>query len=71
MANHFAVAKRMGITDEELQEAIQTAYSVGAGVMWAMANRAKTASEEHFRWWDKGSVMRAVKGDGAEQGQAS
>ena len=66
MTNHFAVAKRMGISDEELQEAIQTAYSVGAGVMWAMANRAKTASDEHFRWWDKGSVMRAMNGSESE-----
>jgi len=57
---HFAVAKNMGCTDEEIQEAVQCAYSVGAGVMWAMADRAKKASDERFRWWDKQSVQRAI-----------
>lgn len=66
MVNHFAVAKQMGITDEELDEAIQLAYSVGAGVMWATAARARKASDERFRWWEKGSVQRATRGDGAE-----
>ncbi len=50
----------MGCTDEEIQEAVQCAYSVGAGVMWAMADRAKKASDERFRWWDKQSVQRAI-----------
>ena len=66
MVNHFTVAKQMGITDEELDEAIQLAYSVGAGVMWATASRARKASEERFRWWEKGSVQRSLRGDGAE-----
>lgn len=59
--NHFAVAKQMGITDEELDEAVQLAYSVGAGVMWATAARVRKASDEHFRWWEKGSVQRAMR----------
>lgn len=50
----------MGITDEEITEAIQVAESVGAGVIWSMAQRAKKASEEHWRWWDKASVERAL-----------
>jgi len=54
------VAKRLGCTDEEIQEAVQVAYSVGAGAMWAMAERAKQASDDHFRWWDKGSVERML-----------
>jgi hypothetical protein len=55
------VAKRLGCTDEEIQEAVQVAYSVGAGAMWAMAERAKQASDDHFRWWDKGSVERMLR----------
>ena len=66
MVNHFAVAKQTGITDEELDETVQLAYSVGAGVMWATAARARKASDEHFRWWEKGSVRRAVRGDETE-----
>lgn len=58
---HFAVAKRLGCTDDEIHEAVQVAYSVGAGVMWAMANRAEQASTDGFRWWDKGSVQRAME----------
>ncbi len=56
----------MGIADEELEETIQLAYSVGAGVMWATASRARKASEDRFRWWEKGSVQRALRGDDAE-----
>ncbi len=63
MANHIAVAKQIGITDEEPEETIQLAYSVRAGVMWATAARARKASDEHFRWWEKGSVQRAVRID--------
>jgi hypothetical protein len=55
------VAKRLGCTDEEIQEAVQVAYSVGAGSMWAMAERAKQASDDHFRWWDKSSVERMLR----------
>lgn len=58
---HFAVAKKLGCTDEEIQEAVQCAYSVGAGVMWAMAARAEKAADERFRWWDKRSVLRALE----------
>ena len=54
----------MGITDAEITEAIQVAESVGAGVIWAMANRAKQASEDHWRWWDKSAVERALASDG-------
>lgn len=50
----------MGCSDDEIQEAVQCAYSVGAGVMWAMAARAEKASNDRFRWWDKRSVQRAV-----------
>lgn len=54
------MAKRLGCTDEEIQEAVQVAYSVGAGSIWAMAERAKQASDDHFRWWDKGFVERML-----------
>jgi len=54
----------MGITDEEVTEAIQVAESVGAGVIWAMANRAKQASEDHWRWWDKAAVERELGRNG-------
>jgi hypothetical protein len=60
---HFAVAKKMGCTDDEIQEAVQVAYSVGAGAIWAMAARAEKAATEHFRWWDKQSVEKAVAQD--------
>jgi alkylhydroperoxidase/carboxymuconolactone decarboxylase family protein YurZ len=63
---HFAVAKKLGCTDDEIQEAVQLAYSVGAGVMWAMAERAKQASEDRFRWWDKRSVQHALGGEAPE-----
>ncbi len=55
------MAKKLGCTDVEIQEAVQCAYSVGAGVMWAMAARAEKAANEHFRWWDKRSVQRALE----------
>ena len=58
---HFAVAKKMGCTDEQIREAVQLAYSVGAGAMWAMAARAEKAADEHFRWWDKRSVEKAME----------
>ena len=41
---HFAVAKKMGITDEELDEVVQLASSVAAGAVEAMADRIKAAS---------------------------
>jgi hypothetical protein len=55
------VAKKMGCTDEEIREAVQVAYSVGAGAMWAMAARAEKAADERFRWWDKRSVEKAME----------
>lgn len=54
------MAKRLGCTDEQIKEAVQVAYSVGAGAIWAMADRAEKASNDHFRWWDKTSVERAL-----------
>ena len=54
------MAKRLGCTDEEIKEAVQVAYSVGAGAIWAMAARAEKASEDQFRWWDKSSVERSL-----------
>lgn len=45
--------RRMGITDEELDEAIQLASSVGAGTVLAMGDRAKTAAQENHHWWKK------------------
>jgi hypothetical protein len=54
------VAKKLGCTDEEITEAVQVAYSVGAGAMWAMAARAEKASDDQFRWWDKNSVERSL-----------
>jgi hypothetical protein len=54
------VAKKLGCTDEEITEAVQVAYSVGAGAIWAMADRAEKASDDQFRWWDKRSVERSL-----------
>lgn len=53
----------MGISDEEITEAIQVAEAVGAGVIWAMANRAKQASDDHWRWWDMAAVQRSLNPD--------
>ena len=46
--------RRMGISDEELDEAIQLAASVGAGTILAMGERAKTAADKSHHWWEKG-----------------
>ncbi|MCY0897783.1 MAG: hypothetical protein OWU33_02420 [Firmicutes bacterium] len=39
--SHFVGAKKLGATDAEIAETIQLAGSVGAGVMLAMADRAR------------------------------
>lgn len=40
--------------------------------MWAMAERAKKDAEEHFRYWDRNNVIRAVREAGGQHsGQAS
>ncbi|NMP21189.1 hypothetical protein [Sulfobacillus harzensis] len=49
--SHFAGAKRAGASDEEIQEAVHLAASVGAGVVLAMADRGRAASEAHHYWW--------------------
>jgi hypothetical protein len=41
----------MGATEEEINEVIQLAGSVGAGVILAMADRARDASDQHNYWW--------------------
>jgi len=46
-------SRRMGITEEELDEVIQLASSVGAGTILAMGERAKTAAEGSHHWWEK------------------
>jgi hypothetical protein len=71
VVSHFAVAKRLGCTDEEIKEAVQVAYSVGAGAMWAMATRAEKASLDQFRWWDKNSVERSLGLTQAEEPPAT
>ncbi|MCL5115554.1 MAG: hypothetical protein M1272_00150 [Firmicutes bacterium] len=48
---HFAGAKRLGATDEEIAEAVHMPASVGAGVALAMADRSHTASDAHHYWW--------------------
>ena len=41
----------MGATEEEINEVLQLAGSVGAGVILAMADRAREASDaRHFYW---------------------
>jgi hypothetical protein len=41
----------MGASEEEIDEVIQLAGSVGAGVILAMADRAREASDaRHFYW---------------------
>jgi alkylhydroperoxidase/carboxymuconolactone decarboxylase family protein YurZ len=42
---NLAVARQIGITEEELAETIQLAASVGAGSLTAMARRASVKSE--------------------------
>jgi hypothetical protein len=41
----------MGATEEEISETIQLAGSVGAGVILAMADRAREASDARHFWW--------------------
>ena len=41
----------MGATEEEIDEVIQLAGSVGAGVILAMADRAREASDRRHYWW--------------------
>jgi hypothetical protein len=41
----------MGATEEEVNEVIQLAGSVGAGVSLAMVDRAREASDQHNYWW--------------------
>lgn len=41
----------MGATEQEIEEVIQLAGSVGAGVILAMADRAREAADEHNYWW--------------------
>jgi hypothetical protein len=48
---HFAGAKKVGATDEEVEETVQLAASVGAGVVLAMADRAREASDRRHLWW--------------------
>lgn len=49
--SHFAGAKKLGATEQEISETIQLAASVGAGVMLAMADRAEAASDKNYFWW--------------------
>ena len=41
----------MGATEDEINEVLQLAGSVGAGVILAMADRARAASEANYFWW--------------------
>ena len=41
----------MGATEEEINEVIQLAGSVGAGAILAMADRAREASDSRHFWW--------------------
>ncbi len=49
--SHFAGAKKVGATDEEIEETIQIAGAVGAGAILAMADRARDASDAKHYWW--------------------
>ena len=41
----------MGATEDEINEVLQLAGSVGAGVILAMADRARDAADaQHFYW---------------------
>lgn len=54
----------MGATEQEIDEVIQLAGSVGAGVILAMADRARDASDaRHFYW----RPPRPSAGDGATE----
>jgi hypothetical protein len=41
----------MGASEEEINEVIQLAGSVGAGAILAMADRAREASDARHYWW--------------------
>jgi hypothetical protein len=41
----------MGATEDEINEVLQLAGSVGAGVILAMADRARAASDAKHFWW--------------------
>ncbi len=41
----------MGATEDEINEVIQLAGSVGAGVILAMADRAREAADHQHYWW--------------------
>ena len=41
----------MGATEDEINEVIQLAGSVGAGAILAMADRAREASDARHFWW--------------------
>jgi hypothetical protein len=44
----------MGASEEEINEVLQLAGSVGAGVILAMADRAREASDAHHFYWRPG-----------------
>jgi hypothetical protein len=50
---HFAVAKQMGITDEELEETVQLAAAVAAGSIVSIAKRALKVAEAENRFLRK------------------
>ena len=58
--SHFAGAKKLGATEEEIEETVQLAASVGAGVALAMADRAREASDQRHFWWRPPGGHRAL-----------
>lgn len=51
--SHFAGAKKLGATEDEIQETVQMAGAVAAGAVLAMADRARQAADTHHYWWRK------------------
>jgi alkylhydroperoxidase/carboxymuconolactone decarboxylase family protein YurZ len=49
--SHFTGAKGTSATEQELDEVTQLAGSVGAGVILAIADRAREPSDQHKYWW--------------------
>jgi hypothetical protein len=57
-------AKRFGATEEEIGETVHLAASVGAGVVLAMADRAREASDRLHLWWKPPRGGKAARGSG-------
>ncbi|MBX5468188.1 MAG: hypothetical protein K6U14_11965 [Firmicutes bacterium] len=58
----------MGATEAEIEETVQLAASVGAGVVLAMADRARQAADEHHYYWRPPASRRSPEPKVAQAG---